>query len=175
MSSGLVREMRAWRAPVLFSLIVSGLLVFWVLPVKVAGPSMDPTLSSGDTLLAERTPMAPIARGDIVVFRPLANSDVYLIKRVIGIPGDRIRFIDFGVWLNGRRLYESYVRQPWTLDDSYLSGGELTLANDEYFLMGDYRDQSTDSRQLGPQPRSRIVGRVWLRIWPISRASAWFD
>lgn len=174
-TASLPGAIRTWRAPVLVGLIASALGAWLILPVVISGPSMYPTLLPGDRLLTTRSVAVPIGRGDLIVFRPAVGPEDYVVKRVIGIPGDRVRIIDYGVWVNGRRLYEPYLKQPWTQGETYAGGGELTLTKDEYFLMGDNRDRSLDSRVLGPQRRNRIVGRAFFRAWPIPRTGGWLD
>jgi signal peptidase I len=166
------RIFRAWRVPVAVSLVVSALVAYAIRPVAVVGTSMQPTLASGEYLMATRADWIPLNRGDLVVLRFDNKFEPYLVKRVVAIPGDRVRVLDFTVWVNDQRLSEPYVKEPWTANEGYLRGNDVRLGSDEYFLLGDNRDLSLDSRTLGPQPRARIVDKVWLRTWPLPRLAA---
>ncbi len=139
-------------------LVLASVVVFgWVLrPVRLSGPSMLPSLAGGHLSLVYTLAYhwTPPARGDIVAVR-MAGPNVLLVKRIIGLPGDRLQ-IDAGrVLINGRELVEPYVRarQPWTLP-------EIQLGSDEYFLIGDNRGMPMRDHSLGRASSSRIVGRV---------------
>jgi signal peptidase I len=138
--------------------------VLLIIPVSVRGESMSPAVSSGDHLIAVRTLWFAVNRGDLVVFRPLDASTGLLVKRVIAIPGDTIRILDFTVWLNGQRLVEPYLKLAWTDGGDYLSGTPLHLGAGEYFLLGDNRNVSLDSRVIGPESRNHILAVVWIRL-----------
>ena len=141
-------------------------------PYRVEQESMQRTLEQGQYLLVDKlTPrFDPYSRGDIVVFTPPGESgqqNVPFIKRVIGLPGDRVEIQNGGVVVNGRKLDEPYVydHQPTqvTGEDANFVVPEGTL-----FVMGDHRANSTDSRVFGPIPAGNVVGRAWLRYWPIT-------
>jgi signal peptidase I len=136
--------------------------------------SMEPTLQVGDRIVVDKLSyhLHGVHRGDIVVFRrpPAENCDPGgpqvpdLVKRVIGLPGERISGSDGRVDINGRPLAE-----PWLpKSDSTSPFSAITIPKGDYFMMGDNRGDSCDSRYWGPLPRSYIVGRVVLRIWPLS-------
>jgi signal peptidase I len=145
---------------ILFALIAAFFVRFW----SVSGPSMAPHISSGEYIfintLAYR--FGPPGRGDIVAFRhDAAFTGETLIKRVIGIPGDRVR-IDRGVvYVNGIALNEPYVQ----FNDTR-SIPEITVPPDSVFVLGDNRAVSEDSRAFGPVRYSDLVGRALLRVWP---------
>ena len=113
------------------------------------------------------SPFAP-RRGQIIVFfkTPDRAGDA-LIKRVIGLPGDSIDLRGGVVRVNGAMLDEPYVKEQYTSCNRYCAS--FTLARDTYFLMGDNRDNSLDSRDFGPVPADQIVGRVVLRYWPLDK------
>jgi len=106
-------------------------------------------------------------RGQIVVFRPPEGTGDPLIKRVIGLPGDTLSFGDGKVLVNGVALDEPYVHGAYTTCNNYCE--PVTLAPDTYFVMGDNRLNSLDSRSFGPVPGEQIIGRVVLRYWPLDR------
>jgi signal peptidase I len=131
---------------------------------SIDGPSMQPTLFAGQHLLISRINylFGDPQRGDIAVFDPPDEKTEMLIKRVIGIPGDTLEIRNNEVYRNGELLDEPYfVNTPCRCrDDSW------TLEADEYFMMGDNRNQSNDSRAFGPITRERIVGKAIWRHWP---------
>jgi len=156
--------------PLLLPLYVA--LNFAVQTVHVVGSAMEPRVRSGDYLVADKLAYrlhAP-ARGDVVILRDPADPSRDLIKRVIGLPGERVLVSDCAVFVNGRRLAESYVRGWSDCNPSWPGGGQPELlASDEFFVMGDNRDHSRDSRELGPVKRNRIEAQVRVRLLPIGR------
>ncbi|MEI6727934.1 MAG: signal peptidase I [Actinomycetes bacterium] len=152
---------------------------FLVKPYRIPSPSMENTLLVGDRVLVDRISwrFSEPARGDIVVFHSPVPGPV-LIKRIVGMPGDTLSLQDGAVYVNGERLAEPYVRRvdghreptepfdnglPWALQQPY------TVPADSYFMMGDNRTDSGDSRQLGPIARDQFVGRGFARYWPLGR------
>jgi signal peptidase I len=130
---------------------------------RIEGRSMEPTLFPNEYLLVNKLSYGPLGdpqRGDIIVFQAW-NDDKDFIKRVVGIPGDEIQIRDDKVYVNGVPLAEPYLTQPTT--DTV---GPITLGADEYYVLGDNRGNSSDSRTYGPLPRNRIVGKAWLTYWP---------
>lgn len=134
--------------------------------VEVAGDSMEPALEAGDWLVMVRRPPPPGAEafGHIVVTRDLSGR--LLVKRVVGLPGETVQFIDGHVRVDGKTLEEAYVRGE-TLPPHYRA--LAILDDDSYYLLGDHRPASTDSRDLGPVARSAIEGTAVLRYWPRGR------
>ncbi len=106
-------------------------------------------------------------RGQVVVFRSVKGEEPPLIKRVIGVPGDTIEIAHGGIWVNGKRLDEPYVHGLATSCSSYC--GPIALDSNMYFVMGDNRPNSRDSRSFGPVPGGQIIGRVIMRYWPLSK------
>jgi signal peptidase I len=144
---------------------------FVVQPFYIPSGSMEPTLNVGDRVLVNKLSydLHAVHRGDIVVFKKPANDTspgvTDLIKRVIGLPGERISGQDGHVYINGHQLAE-----PW------LPKGETTapfpvtyIPAGDYFMMGDNRGDSADSRIIGPVAKSLFIGRAFLRVWPLSR------
>ena len=161
---------------VLTALIFLGIQTFVAQPFRVEGGSMETTLLPDEYVLVDKlTPRwAPYARGDIVVLNPpqaFERGGTPFIKRVIGVPGDRIQLIDGSVYVNGTALDERYlfavggVRQP--TEPTRGGQSEWLVPNGELLVMGDHRENSADSRVFGPVAISSIVGRAWLRYWPV--------
>jgi signal peptidase I len=157
-------------------LLMAGLVFehFWV-----PTPSMAATLTPGDHVLVDRLAYRVKApqRGDVVVFHPPGQEAVY-IKRIIGVPGDTISLRDGAVYVNGRRLDEPYVKEsagalertdPWS-SDATASWSLITpyvVPAGNYFVMGDNRTDSDDSRDWGPVPRAAILGEAVVTFWPL--------
>jgi signal peptidase I len=131
--------------------------------VVVEGPSMRPTLLSGEWIVVSRWTykLGSARRGDVVVFLPPTNAQTDdLIKRVIGLPGDTVEVRDGSVWINGTILKESYALGTTTPDSRWQLGA------DQIFVMGDNRELSLDSRSFGPISVRTVVGRAWIIYWP---------
>jgi signal peptidase I len=141
------------------------IILFLYQPVRVEGTSMLPRLEDRDRLFINKFVyhFEAIERGDIVVFHYPRDPEKSYIKRVIALPGDRIR-IDHGqVWVNGRPLRESYVPEQYR---DTRSMPEMVVPDDSYFMMGDHRSISSDSREFGPVERSLIYGKAVFVYWP---------
>ena len=155
-----------------------GIQAFVARPFKIEGGSMETTLEPGQYVLIDKlTPhWAPYGRGDIVVLDPPGSelgSDpdrTPFIKRVIGLPGDRIELRNGKVFVNGAVIEEAYiyaddgVRQPTEPNPGGLS--EWLVPEGQLFVMGDHRQNSADSRTFGPIEIDHVIGRAWLRYWP---------
>ena len=148
-------------------LAVAYALLFHVSVVR--GSSMSPGIHDGDRILVDHLSyvLGEVERGDVAVLRCPVDEHLDYIKRVIGLPGDRVRIENGSVWVNGERLEEPYVGRP----DPRTSLVE-TVAPDHFFVLGDNRAHSADSREFGPIPRRLLRGRVDLRVWPPERAGA---
>lgn len=138
----------------------------------IEGPSMQPNFWAGQFLIVSRAHylLGEPQRGDIVVFDPPGDDDQpddpLLIKRLIGLPGDHIQIRDGGVYVNGVRLIEPYLND---VDSPVRCNGEacdVELGESQYYLMGDNRNNSRDSRVFGAVDRFRIVGEAIIRYWP---------
>lgn len=138
----------------------------------IEGPSMQPNFYAGQFLIVSRVHylLAEPQRGEIVVFDPPGDDnqvdDPLLIKRLIGLPGDTVELRDGQVYINGVALNEPYLKEP--CQGSRCRDAVWQLGANEYFLMGDNRNNSRDSRVFGPVTRDRIVGEAIIRYWPPS-------
>jgi signal peptidase I len=161
-----------WVRDLLVSAAASVLIItFLYQPVRVEGTSMLPRLEDQDRLFINKFvyKFTSIERGDVVVFHYPRDPEKSYIKRVIALPGDRLR-IDHGtVWLNGRPLRESYV--PEEFHDNRTMA-EMVVPEDAFFMMGDHRSISSDSREFGPVERSLIYGKAVFVYWPARDAGA---
>ncbi len=139
-------------------------------PHKVSGHSMVPNFQDGDYIITNKAVMyfSSPQRGEVVILQNPRNRDQVFIKRVIGLPGERIKLQDGKVYINGRILSEPYLPAGVeTNGEAYLADGEqITLPAEFYFVMGDNRPDSSDSRDWGPVDKSLIVGQAWIRYWP---------
>jgi len=136
---------------------------------EVHGKSMEPTFVEGQRLIISRVNymIGDPQRGDIVVFNSPEsdNDDPSLIKRVVGLPGETVEIKEREVYINGVKLNEPYIKEPCT---RYCRDRQWILADDEYFVMGDNRNVSNDSRAFGPIKHSAIIGEALFRYWPLS-------
>ena len=193
---GIIAE---WTVTILLLLFGTTTLVqAFVIPTG----SMEDSLLIGDHLLVDKLAFAPhgtigqyllpyqdVKRGDVIVFRYPMDLSQTFVKRVVGVPGDRIRMVDKQMWLNGRAISEPYVVHKSDYIDAYrdnfpgvappvqiyepalrmlrdhVQGGELVVPDGNYFAMGDNRDQSLDSRYWGFVPRENIVGKPLIIYW----------
>jgi len=153
--------------------IVIPIRYFLFQPFFVKGMSMEPNFEDGEYLIIDEiTPrFEDYQRGEVIVFKFPQNPSQYYIKRIIGLPGETLEFKDNKITVENNTSKEDFV-----LDESkYLSGEfglqnlQITLKNDEYFVMGDNRGASSDSRRWGALPKNYIVGRVWLVAWPFGK------
>ena len=138
----------------------------------VIGPSMQLTLYEGDNLIVDKISYRfhEPERFDIIVFPYQYKEDTYFIKRIIGMPGETVQITDKGeILINGEELVESYGRE--VIKDPGLASDPVTLGEDEYFVMGDNRNYSKDSRfpDVGNIRRADIIGKAWLRIYPFDK------
>lgn len=162
-------SMKAWVRDVLISLGISAFfIIFLYQPVKVEGTSMLPGLEDQERIFINKFVYRwePISPGDIVVFRYPRDPSKSYIKRVVAGPGDRI-VIDKGrVYVNGFLLREGYVPVQYV---DYRSYPELTVPQNAFFVMGDHRSMSNDSRDFGPVDREFILGKAVLVYWPMDK------
>src|SRR6266478_2167459 len=166
--SGL-RTLSNWIRDLFFALLFSFFIIlFFYQPVKVEGGSMEPGLEDQERIFINKLVyrFESIERGDIVVFRYPKDPTKSYIKRVVGVPGDKIRIRDGAVYLNGVKLDESYV-PSWYLDGR--SYPESIMGPHTFFLMGDHRNMSSDSREFGPVDESYIFGKAVFVYWPMER------
>ncbi len=162
-------SLNAWIRDLFISLLISAfIIIFLYQPVKVEGTSMMPGLDDQERIFINKFVyrLEPIQRGDIVVFRYPRDLSKSYIKRVIGMPGDRIR-IDAGrVFLNGKLLSEPYVPDDFEDLRSYR---ETVIPSNAYFVLGDHRSMSNDSRDFGPVEEQYISGKAVFVYWPVDK------
>lgn len=158
------------------ALVLAGLVrYFLVQPFFVEGASMEPNFENGEYLLVDELSyyFKSVGRGEVVVFHYPLDTSKYYIKRVIGLPEETVEIKNSQVTIyndgypNGFALNESYLPKSLTTDGQI----KEKLGKDEYFVLGDNRPVSYDSRRWGVLPKNDIVGRVWVRAWPFSRVA----
>jgi signal peptidase I len=159
---------RYWlRDVVLSSLLVFTVFLFFYQPVQVEGTSMLPLLKNHERIVVNKIAyhVESIQRGDIIVFRyPLDPAESF-IKRVIGLPGDWVNIKDGQVYVNGKRLSEPYVLPAYLDIETY---SPVHVAPNQYYVLGDHRDFSNDSREWGTVARKYIYGKAVFAYWPLS-------
>jgi signal peptidase I len=130
---------------------------------RIEGVSMEPNLHDGQYLIINKFIyyLRPPQRGDVVVFRYPKNPRRDFIKRIIGLPGEKVEIRGERVFINGEELVE-----PYALHKGNYTWGPQRLGEDEYFVLGDNRNSSSDSHNWGPLPRDAIVGKAWISYWP---------
>lgn len=169
----ILKEILSTSVYLLGVLLVTYLIVNYVgQRTEVVGSSMESTLSDGDNLIVDKITyrFQDPERYDIIVFPFKYEKSTYYIKRIIGMPGETIRIDKDGViYVNDEIVNEYYGRE--VILDPGIAKNEITLGEDEYFVMGDNRNNSTDSRDsmVGNIHRDDILGRAWLRIWPLTK------
>ena len=154
------------------ALVITFLLIKYVgQRTVVDGQSMEPTLYNNDNLIVDKISyrFKDPERFDIIVFPYQYKDDTYYIKRIIGLPGETVQIDTEGnIYIDGEILEESYGKE--IIKDPVLAAQPITLGDDEYFVLGDNRNHSGDSRfaDVGNVRRSQIIGRAFFRMWPIS-------
>ena len=162
-----------WAVIVIIAVVVSFLLrTFCFQTFYIPSGSMEPTLQVGDRIIVSKLSVefGTIHIGDIVVFKapPAENCGepvVDLVKRVIGLPGDHLTSVGNTIFVNGKALHET-----WTHTEPLGQAiGHVTVPANQYFMMGDNHSDSCDSRMWGTVPKSDIIGKAFVRIWPLNR------
>lgn len=166
---GQFRVIKELIGTIVFLVAVFTLLQLALPRSEVHGRSMEPTFVEGQRLIISRVNymVGNPQRGDVLVFNsPQSDSDdPSLIKRVVGLPGELVEIRDQEVYINGERLDEPYIKEPCTRQ---CRDRQWQLADDEYFVMGDNRNVSNDSRAFGPIKHSAIIGEALFRYWPLN-------
>ena len=166
------KEILSWVFYIAFVLVLTWVIITFVgQRTRVDGRSMMNTLHDGDNLIVEKLSyrFSDPKRFDIIVFPPTGKKEYY-IKRIIGLPGETVQIDENGnIYINGELLEENYGAE--TIQNPGRAANPITLGEDEYFVMGDNRNNSKDSRseEVGNVKRSQIIGRAWLRIWPLNK------
>ena len=172
------QEQSIWRSlggTLLYLLVI--VLLTWVIVTfvgqrtKVDGHSMEPTLSDGDNLIVDKLSyrFRDPERYDIIVFPYQHAENTYYIKRIIGLPGDTVQVIDGYMYINGKKLDEHYGAE--VMEDPGIAAEPIKLGDDEYFVLRDNRNHSSDSRvaSVGVLTRDMLIGRAWVRIYPFNK------
>lgn len=148
--------------------------LFILQPNQVKGASMDPTFATGDYIFTSKVTykFRQPERGDVIVFRAPKNPDIEYIKRIIGLPGDRVLIDNGNVYVNDTLLNESYLMaRTNTWEGGFIQNGvEVVVPEEELFVMGDNRPRSSDSREFGTIPLSSVIGQVFYRYFPATKA-----
>lgn len=148
--------------------------LFVLQPNQVKGASMEPTFATGDYIFTSKVTykFRKPERGDIVVFKSPKNPDIEYIKRIIGIPGDKVLIKDTQVYINDNLVNEPYLAsQTNTWEGGFIKDGEqITVPEEELFVMGDNRPHSSDSREFGTIPETAVIGQVFYRYFPLQKA-----
>ena len=175
----MLAKIRVFIGELLETVLISLLIIvpvryFIIQPFFVKGQSMEPNFHDNDYLIVDELSyrLRVPERGEVIVLKSEVLQNQFLIKRIVGLPGETIQI------QNGRvMIFNAQDPQGFVLDEPYLAPGEVTDGNekvslgpDQYFVMGDNRRFSYDSRRWGTLTRSDIVGRAWIRLWPISSA-----
>jgi signal peptidase I len=162
-----LRELRRWTRYLTVAVGLASFIVIYVYrPVQIEGASMNPLLWDRDLIFVNRIVyrFEPIRRGDIIVFSYPLDPSASFIKRVVGLPGETIEIRGGRLYVNATELADQFV-PPSYLDQSNLS--EFRIPANTYFVMGDHRESSNDSRVFGPLPRAFIHGKAIFAYWPL--------
>lgn len=154
---------------VLLTIVVAVVLRFFILqPFIVDGSSMEPNFHNQQYIMIDKLTyrFRSPARGEVVVFHPPVNETDNYIKRIIGLPGETVRIENGEVYVDGHKLIEPYLGKSQHLTQSFNSVKPLTLKANEYFVMGDNRSHSSDSRDWGALSFDKIEGRTWFVLFP---------
>jgi signal peptidase I len=168
-ASKAVPLLMVWLRDLVLSLGISAfIIIFLYQPVKVEGTSMMPSLQDQERIFVNKFVyrLEPIERGDIIVFRYPRDPSKSFIKRVIGVAGDHVRIDQGEVYVNGRMLQEDYVPSFYTDERSY---PEIVVPANSYFVLGDHRSMSNDSRDFGPVDASFTYGKAVFGYWPMDK------
>lgn len=168
----IIRELFGWLIFIAIVVAVSYAVVTFVgQRTQVSGESMETTLSDGDQLIVDKISyrFRDPKRYDIVVFPYRYEKNTFYIKRIIGLPGETVQIVDGYVYINGQILGEQYGSA--LIEDPGLAAEPITLGADEYFVLGDNRNNSQDSRtaNVGNIHRDELIGRAWVRLWPFDK------
>lgn len=172
-----LREVLGWIVYIVIVLCATYFIVTYVgQRTKVVGDSMLPTLHENDNLIVDKISyrFRDPKRYEIVVFPYRYSEDTYYIKRIIGLPGETVQIIDGYVYIDGDPLGETYGKELIDASRYGLAAEPIELGEDEYFVLGDNRNASSDSREsnVGLLHKEEFIGRAWVRIWPLDSIGA---
>ena len=169
-----IREFIIDFIKLLIVIVIILLLMIYVVSItQVVGNSMNHTMSNGDVLVLNKIKyrFTDIKRGDMISLE--YDDTKYLIKRVIGLPGDTISIKNNNLYINGELYVENYLDENLVYEDFELSSlGYDKIPDDMYFVLGDNREDSLDSREIGLIHKDQVIGKVSFRIWPLNRLAA---
>ncbi|NLK78609.1 MAG: signal peptidase I [Clostridiales bacterium] len=169
-NTALLKEIGIWTGEILAVMLIAVALVLFIgFRIKVVGASMSPTLESGEEILVNRFRYKIFSpkQNDLIVFLPNGNEKShYYIKRVIACPGDKVQIKDGVVYVNGKKFDEKVAVA--NIENPLLAENEITVGEDEYFVLGDNRNNSEDSRyaSIGNVKKEYIVGKAWFVVSP---------
>lgn len=169
---GIGRELLGWLGYIVLIIGLTYLIITFIgQRTRVSGESMQTTLHDGDNLIVDKISyrFRDPKRYEIIVFPYAYEEKTYYIKRIIGLPGEHVQVIDGYVYIDGEKLDEHYGKE--VMNDPGIAQKEIVLGEDEYFVLGDNRNHSSDSRDpsVGILHRKDLIGRAWVRIWPLDR------
>jgi len=158
---------------VVFLAILVMIYLFLFSPQEINGQSMEPTFFNTELIITNKFiyKITPPKRGDVVIFKSPKNKDIDYIKRVIGLPGDKVKLENNIYFVNGVKLDEPYLRpDTQTSGGAFLQEGDTIIVPEgEYFVSGDNRPHSSDSREFGTVPLNDFIGKGIFRYWPIDK------
>ena len=168
----IIKELAGWLLYIVLIIALTWIVVTFVgQRTEVSGSSMETTLSDKDQLIVDKMTyrFRDPKRYDIVVFPYQYQDNAYYIKRIIGLPGETVQILSGMVYIDGMRLDEHYGNE--VMENPGIAEEPLTLGEDEYFVLGDNRNNSSDSRasDVGLIHRKDLIGRAWIRVWPLSQ------
>ena len=168
----IIKELAGWLLYIVLIVALTWIVVTFVgQRTEVSGSSMETTLSDKDQLIVDKMTyrFRDPKRYDIVVFPYQYQDNTYYIKRIIGLPGETVQILSGMVYIDGMRLDEHYGNE--LMENPGIAEEPLTLGEDEYFVLGDNRNNSSDSRasDVGLIHRKDLIGRAWIRVWPLSQ------
>ncbi len=170
-----LRELVGWLVYILVIVAVTWLIVTFVgQRTRVSGQSMETTLHDGDNLIVDKISFRfrDPKRFEIIVFPYKYEENRYYIKRIMGLPGETVQVKDGYLYINGEKLEENYGNE--LMNSAGIAAEPIVLGEDEYFVLGDNRNHSSDSREpkVGVIKREDLLGRAWIRIWPLDQFGA---
>ncbi len=153
-----------------YIIVIIFVLLFFIFVMglqQVIGPSMNPTLNEGDIIITNKFiyRFKSIERNDVVV---ISQDEKYMIKRIVGLPGEKVEYQNNDVLINGKAYKETFTNSE-TEDFTIQDLGYDVIPEDMYLVLGDNRENSLDSRTFGLISKNQIIGKVWIKIWPISK------
>lgn len=154
-------------------------IIYWLVaqPHKVSGASMYPNFQDGDYIITDKVTYKfyEPERGDVIVFKNPRDESQDFIKRIMGLPGDRVKVQGGYIYINGKLVQEPYIKADViTNPGSFMrEGQEVVVQSGEYLAMGDNRPHSSDSREWGFVTKREIIGRVFFRYWPSNQVTLW--